>query len=160
MTIGQLVKDMARQHGIELPLILALMKVESNFKPDAVSKTGAAGLMQLTSDTARDLGLRVPNYRDETKPNRDPNVDERFDPAKSVRNGTQYLREMLEKYDDNYILAIAAYNAGPGNVNKNVPLIRETERHANKVLNYYFRYKNSPETRTKALQILESVTSK
>jgi len=154
MTIGRLVQDMSEQYKIELPLMLALMKIESNFKPDAISKTGAVGLMQLVSGTARDLGLKVPKYRDERRPNMDPNVDERFDPAKSVRCGAKYLRDMLDKYDGNYVLAVAAYNAGPGKVSKSVPLIRETERHANKVLNHYFRYKNSPETQTEALQVL------
>lgn len=110
--------------------------------------------MQLMPDTARNLGLKVPKYRNKTRPNRDPNVDERFDPAKSIRAGVKYLRRMLDKYKNNYVLAIAAYNIGPGRVDRNVPLVRETERHANKVLNYYFQYKNSSQAQTKALQTL------
>jgi len=141
-------------------LFLALVKAESNLNPAAVSPAGAVGLMQLTPDTARRLGLRVPKYKDKRKPNRNPGVDERFDPAKNAEAGAKYLSSMLDRYDGNYVLAVAAYNAGPGRVKKNVPLIDETERYANRVMNYYFQYKNFPQTQVEALQNLDNISGK
>ena len=155
--MSQLVQDIAKQHNIELPLLLALIKTESAFRPDAVSSAGAVGLMQLMPGTAGDLGLRVPQYKDIKKPNRNPNVDERFDPAKNVAAGAKYLGSMLKRYDGNYVLALAAYNAGPGRVSSDVPLIRETERYANKVLNSYYQYKNFPQALAEALQSLDAM---
>jgi hypothetical protein len=141
----ELLYQLAAQHSIEVELILAMIQVESDFQPDTVSKSGAVGLTQLMPGTARDLGLKVPNYPNPRKPRPDPKIDERFHPRKNLKAGVKYLNAMLARYDGNYVLAIAAYNAGPGNVQENVPLIRETERHVGKVLNQYYQYKLEPE---------------
>jgi len=156
-TLSFLVERLAKKHGLELPFILAVMRIESSFNPNAVSNSGAVGLMQLMPDTARDLGLKVPAYKNIKKPNKNPRVDERFDTKKNIVAGTEYLRQMLNKYDGNYVLALSAYNAGPGKVVKTVPEIRQTERHVGKVLNYYYEYKNSPQLMRDALRKLDAI---
>ena len=128
-----------------------MIKVESTFKPDAISKSGAVGLGQLMPPTARDLGLRVPDYENITKPNHNSKIDERFNAKKNLNGAAQYLRMMLDRYDNNYALGISAYNAGPGRVEENVPPIRETERHVGKVLNYYYQYKSNPNLKNQDL---------
>jgi len=151
------VESLSRKYKVEIPLILAVVKTESNFNPKAVSSSGAVGLMQLMPVTAKGLGLKVPKYRDIKRPKADPHVDERFDPRKNLEAGVRYLSEMVKRYDGNYVLAVAAYNAGPGNVSKNVPLIDETEKHVGKVLNHYYSYKNSPQRQQRDLAILNSI---
>lgn len=151
------VEYLSRKYKVEIPLILAFVKTESSFNPKAVSWVGAAGLTQLMPATARELGLKVPKYRDRKKPKVDSQVDERFDPRKNLEAGVKYLSQMLKRYDGNYVLAVAAYNAGPGNVKKNVPLIDETEKHVGKVLNRYYSYKNSSQQLQKDLAVLNLV---
>ncbi|MCH8294971.1 lytic transglycosylase domain-containing protein, partial [Candidatus Poribacteria bacterium] len=107
--------------------------------------------------TARELGLKVPEYKNIRQPNLDPQVDERFHPRLNLEAGVKYLNAMLKRYDGNYVLAVAAYNAGPGNVQKNVPLIRETERHVGKVLNHYYQYKLDTALRDADLQKLDAL---
>jgi len=155
-TKGKL-ESLSRKYDIEIPLVLAVVKTESGFNPEAISRVGAVGLMQLMPATARELGLKVPKYRNIKKPKIDARIDERFDPQKNLEAGLNYLCRMLKMYDGNYVLAIAAYNAGPGNVRKDVPLIDETERHVGKVLNYYYSYKNFPDKKQKDLAILNSI---
>ena len=138
------VETIANQYNLETELLLSMIKVESAFKPDAISKSGAVGLGQLMPPTARDLGLRVPDYEDITQPNHNSKIDERFNAGKNLEGAARYLRMMLDRYDNNYALGISAYNAGPGRVVENVPPIRETERHVGKVLNHYYQYKNRP----------------
>ena len=153
-------EQLAKQYGVELELLLAMIRVESNFQPDAISKSGAVGLTQLMPPTARELGLKVPNYRNPLKPTHNPQTDERFQPRKNVEAGVRYLSFMLEKYDGNYVLAVAAYNAGPGRVQKNVPLIRQTERHVGKVLNHYYQYRANPALKDIFLQKLDAMLVK
>ena len=147
----------AERYGIEVELILAMVKAESGFNPNAISRSGAAGLTQLMPPTARDLGLKVPSYRNIKKPTPNPNVDERFQPLKNLEAGIRYLHLMLEKYNGNYVLSLSAYNAGPGNVQKNVPLIRETERHIGRVLNTYYQYKADAALKNTDLRRLDTV---
>ena len=144
-------ETIASQYDIEIELLLAMIKVESTFKPAAISKSGAVGLGQLMPPTARDLGLRVPDYENITKPNHNSKIDERFNAKKNLNGAAQYLRMMLDRYDNNYALGISAYNAGPGRVEENVPPIRETERHVGKVLNYYYQYKSNPNLKNQDL---------
>lgn len=151
------IESVCHRYKVEVPLILAMIKTESNFNPKAVSSSGAVGLTQLMPPTARDLGLKVPKYRSFLYPNTNPRVDERFNPQKNLEAGVRYLSQMLKRYNGNYVLAIAAYNAGPGNVSKDVPLIDETERHIGKVLNHYYSYRNSPQRQQRDLAILDSV---
>ncbi len=155
-SLSSLVERLAKQHGLELQFVLAVMRIESSLNPNAISNSGAVGLMQLMPGTARDLGLKVPAYKNIKKPKIDRRIDERFDPKKNVVAGTEYLRQMLNKYDGNYVLALSAYNAGPGKVVKTVPEIRQTERHVGKVLNYYYEYKNSPLLMQEALSKLDT----
>ncbi|HYW47177.1 MAG TPA: lytic transglycosylase domain-containing protein [Bryobacteraceae bacterium] len=108
----------ADRYGLPRRLVRSVMSAESGFQPAAVSPEGAIGLMQLMPGTARDLG-----------------VDPR-DPAQNVDGGTRYLRDLLVRYDGLLWHALAAYNAGPGAVNKSkdgLPPYRETIRYVNRI---------------------------
>lgn len=113
-----LVREIAAAHGLEPNLLHALLVVESAYNPRAVSPAGARGLAQLMPGTAADLGVR-----------------DSFDPAQNVRGGGQYLAGMLARYRD-VRLALAAYNAGPGRVDRTraVPAIPETQAYVRDVI--------------------------
>jgi soluble lytic murein transglycosylase-like protein len=113
-----LVDNAARKYGLPPELVRAVVAVESAYRPDAVSPKGAIGLMQLMPSTAKGLGV-------------DPKVAEQ-----NVDAGTRYLRDLLLKYDQQMFHALAAYNAGPGAVDKyhGVPPYRETHAYILKVL--------------------------
>lgn len=98
--IRRIIDQAAKSNRVNENLIAAIIKAESNFKPSARSHAGAQGLMQLMPGTARGLGVRNPN-----------------DPSQNVQGGTKYISQMMDKYDD-IRLALAAYNWGPGNVDK------------------------------------------
>ncbi len=114
----------ARANRLQPALVKAVIAAESNFDPDAVSKKGAQGLMQLMPRTARDLGVENP-----------------FHPVDNVRGGSLYLRRMLDRYGD-VERALAAYNAGPKAVDRygGVPPYRETRDYVKRVLTYYRHY--------------------
>lgn len=153
-TVRQLVEHHAEKYGIEIPLILAKIHVESSFNPDAVSPSGAVGLFQLQPPAARDMGLFL---RDEDllHPDRDP----RFDPLLNADAGIRYLAHLLNRFGWNYALAVAAYNAGPSLIQTDIPSRRETERHVSKVMNYYYQYRNDPNARETALSRLSTMRS-
>jgi soluble lytic murein transglycosylase-like protein len=122
-TIDQIISKAAEKYNLPKKLINAVISQESSFNPDAVSHAGASGLMQLMPATARGLG-----------------VTDIFDPEQNVFAGTKYLRQMMDKYNGNLELALAAYNAGPGNVDKynGIPPFKETIQYVQKVSNKYF----------------------
>jgi soluble lytic murein transglycosylase-like protein len=115
---ADLINGAAARFGVEPTLVAAVTRAESNFNPRAVSGAGAKGLMQLMDGTARMLGVK-----------------DSFDPAQNVEGGTKFLGEMLKKFKKPE-LALAAYNAGPGNVAKygGVPPFKETQTYVKRVL--------------------------
>jgi soluble lytic murein transglycosylase-like protein len=110
-----LIAEHARLNGVRTDLVRAVMQVESAFNPSARSPKGAMGLMQLMPETARLYGVSNP-----------------YNPAENVRAGVKYIRALLDRYEGNEELALAAYNAGPGAVDKhgqNVPPYKETRNY-------------------------------
>ena len=114
-----IIETAATRHGVRKDLVRAVIQVESAFNPRAVSSKGAMGLMQLMPATARQFG-----------------VANAFNPVDNVRGGVAYLRQLLDRYNNNERLALAAYNAGPGAVDRhgqNVPPFRETRDYVSRV---------------------------
>ena len=150
-------KQIAARYGVEVELLLALVKRESTFNPKAISPNGAVGLLQLMPPTARGLGLKVPSYQNVKKPTPNSSVDERFHPLKNLNAGVKYLHQMFERYDGDRDLSLAAYNVGPGNVRKNGKLSRSAERHVGKVLENYYQYKADASLKDTDLRRLDAV---
>ncbi len=117
-----IIEQAAKKFELDPKLIEAVIKVESDFNPHLVSGKGAVGLMQLMPETAKELGVR-----------------NRHDPVENVFAGSKYLKKMLDRFDNNVEMALGAYNAGPGAVEKygDVPPYKETQNYVKKVLTYY-----------------------
>lgn len=120
--ILSMVSKVSEKYGVDDKLVKALIKQESGFNPDATSKAGAMGLMQLMPATAKHLGVK-----------------DAYNPLQNVEGGVKYLKSMLDKYNGNIILALAAYNAGPGAVDKysGVPPYQETQNYVKNILANY-----------------------
>lgn len=117
-----IIKEAAQKHNVPERLISSVIKHESSFNTNSVSHAGASGLMQLMPGTAKFLGVK-----------------DSFDPVQNINGGAKYLRQMLNQFNDNMELAVAAYNAGPGNVKKygGIPPFNETQNYVKKVLNTF-----------------------
>lgn len=115
-----IIKEAAQRHQVPEGLIKAVIKVESNFNPQATSPKGAMGLMQLMPGTARDLGVR-----------------QAYNPEQNIDGGTRYLKEMLDRYKGSVPMALAAYNFGPGNLEKGRSLPQETRNYLETVGRLY-----------------------
>lgn len=122
---NNIIDEAAKRYGIEPALIKAIIMAESSYNHRAVSKRGAAGLMQLMPATASALGVK-----------------DIFDPVHNVNGGAKYIRLLLDRYDGDLELALAAYNAGATKVRKynGIPPYRATRIYVKKVFKYYLRY--------------------
>ena len=121
-----IIRSAASRHGVEFPLIKAMIKVESNFDPRAVSRKGAKGLMQIMPENFARL-----------------NISDPFNPRQNIMGGSYYFKQMLDRFDGKLSLALAAYNAGPTRVEQlgAIPPYPETRDYVKKVMRYYRRFK-------------------
>lgn len=115
-------EEASKTYGVDIKLLKAIAKQESNFNANATSKSGAMGIMQLMPFTAKELG-----------------IDDAYDAKSNIMGGAKLIAKLLDKYDGNKTLALAAYNAGSSNVDKygGVPPFNETQNYVRKVLSYY-----------------------
>jgi soluble lytic murein transglycosylase-like protein len=125
------IDEAAARHNVDPSLVRAVVKVESNFNPRAVSRKGAVGLMQLMPSTARQL-----------------NVADPYDPQQNIDGGVRHLKQLLENFNGNVPLSLAAYNAGEGAVARSngIPQYKETQNYVKQITNLYWNG-NSTETR-------------
>jgi soluble lytic murein transglycosylase-like protein len=122
--LDRIVRDAAARHDVDPALVKAVISTESGWNPQAVSRKGAVGLMQLIPGTAQRFG-----------------VNNSFDPAQNVEGGTTYLKALLDRYNGDLSKSLAAYNAGEHAVDMHggVPAYRETQQYVRKVTDAYFR---------------------
>jgi soluble lytic murein transglycosylase-like protein len=122
--VEKLVREAADRHRVDPALIRAVIQTESNWNPAAYSNKGAGGLMQLIPTTARRFG-----------------VNDVFNPQQNIDGGVHYLKTLLDRYNGNLDMALAAYNAGEGAVDRahGIPAFRETRSYVQKVQNAYFQ---------------------
>jgi Transglycosylase SLT domain len=128
---GELIRKAAEKYSVDADLVFSVVAAESNFNSKAISRRNARGLMQLLPETARRLGVR-----------------DIFDPAQNVDAGTRYLRDLLKLYQGDLALTLAAYNAGPGAVQRygNVPPYNETIAYVRAIRKTYAQRKTAAGT--------------
>ena len=128
LELNKLIANAGAKHNIDADLLAAVVRAESGNHPNAVSRTGARGLMQLMPGTARQLGVK-----------------DSFAPDQNINGGTAYLDQLLTRYHDNIAFALAAYNAGPGAVDKHhgVPPYRETRAYVARIISEFNRRKKA-----------------
>ena len=139
VSLDDIFEKASKTYGVDEKLLKAMAKTESNFDPNATSYSGAMGIMQLMPETAKELG-----------------VMDAYDPEQNIMGGAKYIASLIERYDGNVTYAVAAYNAGSGNVDKwiangtikadgsdieNIPY-KETNNYVRKILRDYEIYKN------------------
>ena len=131
--LEEIYAEASQTYGVSVDLLKAMTKQESNFNPNATSRSGAQGLMQLMPATAAGLG-----------------VTNAYDPYQNIMGGAKYIRQMLDKYDGNVSLALAAYNAGSNNVDKygGIPPFAETQNYVAKITGYLEEGVTIPDTQT------------
>jgi len=122
----QIITDAAERHGVSFSLLKAMIKIESDFNPRAISKAGAMGLMQIMPENIKELKIKDP-----------------FDPRENIMGGTRYLKQMIDRFNGKLSLALAAYNAGPNTVERyqRIPPFTETEDYVEAVMKYYSIFK-------------------
>ena len=121
------IRKAAEKYDVSYPLVKAIIKAESDFNPRAVSKKGALGLMQLMPENIKAM-----------------NISDPFDPMENILGGTRYFREMLDRFQGELPLSLAAYNAGPTAVeryNNSIPPYKETEAYVERVLKFYYAFR-------------------
>jgi soluble lytic murein transglycosylase len=114
--------EASQSHGVPFSLIKALIKIESDFNPRAISSAGAIGLMQIMPENISALNIKDP-----------------FDPWENIMGGARYLKQLITRFNGKLPMALAAYNAGPNIVDryKQIPPFKETENYVEKVMEYY-----------------------
>jgi hypothetical protein len=125
INLDRIITQAAKTHGVEEALLKSVIKVESNFNSNSTSPKGAMGLMQLMPETAQELGVQNP-----------------YNPVENVEAGTRYLKMLLNRYDGNVPLSLAAYNWGMGNIERRPgQMPTETRLYVDRVTNYYEKMK-------------------
>jgi soluble lytic murein transglycosylase len=121
-----LITEASKSHGISFSLLKALIKIESDFNPRAISSAGAIGLMQIMPENIKALNIKDP-----------------FDPWENIMGGARYLKQLIGRFNGKLPMALAAYNAGPNIVDryKRIPPFKETEDFVEKVMKYYSIFK-------------------
>ena len=122
-----LITSASERFGVSFPLLKAIIKAESDFDAEAVSKKGAMGLMQIMPQNFKFLGIKDP-----------------FDPTQNINAGARYFRQLYDRFNGKLALSLAAYNAGPTAVDRyqTIPPYEETEEYVRRVLKFYYNYKN------------------
>jgi len=121
------IREAAELYGVSYPLLKAIIKAESDFNPKAISRKGALGLMQLMPHNVKAM-----------------NINDPFDPWENIMGGARYFRSMLDRFEGQLSLSLAAYNAGPTAVeryNFQIPPYKETQDYVARVLKYYYAFR-------------------
>ena len=132
---GDMIQSAAKKYSVDADLIFSVIAAESNFNPRVISRRGARGLMQLLPATGTRFGVK-----------------DIFDPAQNIDAGTQYLRDLMARYQGDLVLTLAAYNAGPGAVQRygRVPPYNETISYVRAIRKTYALRKSKNDAKTEA----------